>query len=69
MLGEANRVDPAKPSLFSKHKFVTSLVAQWLRPYAPNAEEGPGSIPGQGSRSHMPQLSVFLQQLKMLWGN
>ena len=30
----------------------TSLVAQWLRLYAPNAG-GPGSIPGQGTRSHM----------------
>ncbi|TEA34881.1 hypothetical protein DBR06_SOUSAS4310073, partial [Sousa chinensis] len=29
-----------------------SLVAQWLRLYAPNAG-GPGSIPGQGTRSHM----------------
>jgi len=69
MLGEVNRVDPAKPSLFSKCKFGTSLVAQWLRLYAPNAEEDPGSIPGQGSRSHMPQLSVHWQQLKMPWSN
>ena len=30
----------------------TSLVAQWLRLRAPNAG-GPGSIPGQGTRSHM----------------
>ena len=30
----------------------TSLVAQWLRLRAPNAES-PGSIPGQGTRSHM----------------
>ncbi|TEA24223.1 hypothetical protein DBR06_SOUSAS17310030, partial [Sousa chinensis] len=29
-----------------------SLVAQWLRFHVPNAE-GPGSIPGQGTRSHM----------------
>ena len=32
----------------------TSLVVQWLRLWAPNAG-GPGSIPGQGTRSHMPQ--------------
>ena len=32
-----------------------SLVVQWLRLRAPNAG-GPGSIPGQGTRSHMPQL-------------
>ena len=30
----------------------TSLVVQWLRLRAPNAG-GPGSIPGQGTRSHM----------------
>ena len=35
----------------------TSLVVQWLRLQAPNAG-GPGSIPGQGTRSHMPQLRV-----------
>ena len=33
----------------------TSLVVQWLRLCAPNAE-GPGSIPGQGTRAHVPQL-------------
>ena len=33
----------------------TSLVVQWLR--APSAR-GPGSIPGQGTRSHMPQLRL-----------
>ncbi|TEA37608.1 hypothetical protein DBR06_SOUSAS5310035, partial [Sousa chinensis] len=32
-----------------------SLVVQWLRLHAPNAG-GPGSIPGWGPRSHMPQL-------------
>ncbi|TEA37700.1 hypothetical protein DBR06_SOUSAS9210016, partial [Sousa chinensis] len=30
-----------------------SLVVQWLRLCAPNAGD-PGSIPGQGTRSHMP---------------
>ena len=30
----------------------TSLVAQWLRPHAPNAG-GLGSTPGQGTRSHV----------------
>ena len=33
----------------------TSLVAQWLRVRTPNAG-GLGSIPGQGTRSHMLQL-------------
>ncbi|TEA39747.1 hypothetical protein DBR06_SOUSAS31510017, partial [Sousa chinensis] len=37
------------------------LVAQWLRLHAPNAG-GPGSIPGQGTRSHMPQLRVRIPQ-------
>ncbi|TEA29277.1 hypothetical protein DBR06_SOUSAS14810096, partial [Sousa chinensis] len=31
-----------------------SLVVQWLRLHAPSAG-GPGSIPGQGTRSHMLQ--------------
>ena len=35
-----------------KKKLGTSLVVQWLRLHVPNAE-GPGSIPGQGTRSHM----------------
>ena len=35
----------------------TSLVVQWLRLHAPNAG-GPGSIPGQGTRSLMPQLKI-----------
>ena len=42
----------------------TSLVVPWLRFHAPNAE-GPGSIPGQGTRSHMPQIRVFLLYLKI----
>ena len=33
----------------------TSLVVQWLRLSAPNAE-GLDSVPGQGARSHMPHL-------------
>ena len=36
-----------------------------LRLHAPNAG-GPGSIPGQVTRSHMPQLSVHMPQLKIL---
>ena len=41
-----------KKYLFKKIYEGTSLVAQWLRLQAPNAG-GPGSIPGQGTRSHM----------------
>ena len=33
----------------------TYLMVQWLRLLTPNAGS-PGSIPGQGSRSHMPKL-------------
>ena len=36
----------------------TSLVAQWLRLPAPSAG-GSGSIPGQETRSHMPQLKIL----------
>ena len=36
-------------------------MVQWLRLQAPSAE-GLGSIPGQGTRSHMPQLRVCVQQ-------
>ena len=32
-------------------------MVQWLRPHAPNAGD-PGSIPGQGTRSHLAQLEV-----------
>ena len=43
----------------------TSLVVQWLGLCAPNAG-GPGSVPGQGARSHLPQLRVCMPQLKIL---
>ena len=42
----------------------TSLVVQWLGLCAPNAGV-PGLIPGQGTRSHMPQLRVHMPQLKI----
>ena len=34
-----------------------SLHTQWLRLHAPDTG-GPGSIPGQGTRSHVPQLKI-----------
>ena len=49
------------PSLSSNHSQMrpgTSLVIQWLRLHAPKAG-APGSIPGQGTRSHMPQLKIL----------
>ena len=38
--------------------FGASLVVQWLKLHSPNAG-GPGSIPGQGIRSHTPQLRIL----------
>ena len=49
-----------KTFLTLQQKFVTkgtSLVVQLLRLCASNAG-GSGSIPGQGTRSHMPQLKI-----------
>ena len=42
----------------------TSLVVQWLRLWAPNAE-GQGSIPSWGTRCLWTQLRVRMPQLKM----
>ena len=44
-----------------KLKRRTSLVVQWLSLHVPSAG-GPGSIPDQGTRSHMPQLRVCMPQ-------
>ena len=44
-------------------KHGTSLMVQWLRLGAPDAG-GLGSILGQGTRSHMPQLRVHMLQLR-----
>ena len=43
----------------------TSLMVQWLRPFAPSAGDL-GSISGWGTRAHMPQLRVHMLQLKVL---
>ena len=47
---------PARTMSLKNTERGTSLVAQWLRLHAPNAGD-PGSFPGQGTRSHMPQLT------------
>ena len=39
-------------------------MVQWLRLHAPNAG-GLGSIPGQGTRSHMLQLRAHIPQPKV----
>ena len=49
----------------TKLRMVSSLVIQGLRLCTDNAG-GLGSIPGQGTRSHMPQLWVCMLQLKIL---
>ena len=45
-------------------KEETSLVVHGLRHCTLNVG-GPGSIPGQGARSHISQLRVHMPQLKM----
>ena len=40
-------------------------MVQWLRLHDPNSG-GLGLNPGQGTRSHMPQLRVLMPQLKIL---
>ena len=50
---------------FKSTSLRTSLVVQWLRFHAPNAE-GPGLIPGQGTRSHMLQRRVCILPRKDL---
>ena len=42
----------------------TSLMVQWLRLQFP-MQEGPGLIPGRGTRSHMLQLKVCMPRLKI----
>ena len=58
ILSEVSQTKKDKYSMISlicgilKNDTGTSLVAQWIRLCAPNAG-GLGSIPGQGTRSHM----------------
>ncbi|TEA24312.1 hypothetical protein DBR06_SOUSAS4410010, partial [Sousa chinensis] len=53
------------PLLLLKVHSGTSLVVQWLRLHTPS-EGGLGSIPSQGTRSHMPQIRVHMPQLEDL---
>ena len=39
-------------------------MVQWLRLWA-SSVGGPGSIPGQETRSHMPQLRIYTPQLRI----
>ena len=62
--GWRGRWGSGKNKKIIKIKIGTSLVVQWLRLCAPNTG-GPGLIPGRGTRSHKPQLSVFMLQRKL----
>ena len=55
-----------RESLFQHMKMSqgTCLVVQWLRLHTPNAA-GLGSIPGQETRSHLPQRRVCMLPLKI----
>ena len=55
--------DIASKKHVTYHASGTSLVVQWLRLCAAKAG-GLGSIPAQGTRSHMPQLRSKMSQLK-----
>ena len=61
-LWKHNNIQMTKQTWWSrKSDHETSLVVQWLGLHTINAG-GPGSIPGQGTRSHMPQLRVCMLQ-------
>ena len=47
-----------------KNQGGISLTILWLRLRAPNAG-GPSSIPGQGTGSHMPQVTICMPQSKI----
>ena len=47
-----------KGNCIKKGKPGTSLVLQWIRLHTPSECRGPGSISGQGTRFHMPQLKI-----------
>ena len=57
-------VPPVRSERLRDKQEGTSLGVQWLRLHSPNARV-PGSIPGQGTRPHMPQLRVHMPQLKV----
>ena len=53
LCGSSSGLQHSKPQTLLKEECPgTSLAVQWLRLHAPNAG-GMGSIPGQGTRSHM----------------
>ena len=68
-LSECSTKTPPSPNpvlleLLLNHSAGASLVVQWLRLCTPSAA-GPSSIPGQGTRSPMLQLTACMPQLKI----
>ena len=61
--GSERLVDLSKVTKLIKRAMGTSLVVQWLRFWVPNAR-GLGSIPGQGTKTHMPKLKIPHAQLR-----
>ena len=55
----------AKKCFKSKHDFGTSLVVPVVK-HPPADTGGPASIPGQGTRSHIPQVRVWMLQLNIV---
>ena len=52
-----------KKEVLKKRMSETSLAVHWLRLCAPNVGR-PGSVPGQGTRAHMPQLKILCAATK-----
>ena len=61
--GKPSRIDVTCHVFLKAHSLGTSLVVQWLGLSNPNAGSL-GSIPGQGTSSHMQQIGVSMLQLK-----
>ena len=64
LLGLGNDSSITNNVTHKKERPGTSLVVQWLRLHTPN-EGSPGLTPGQGIRSHIPQLRAHVPQLKI----
>ena len=52
-----------KKDVLKKRMSETSLAVHWLRLCAPNVGR-PGSVPGQGTRAHTPQLKILCAATK-----
>ena len=61
---KAHVLSPTHKEFCIKKKNRDFTVVQWLRSHALNAG-GPGSISGQETRSHMPQLKILHAAMKV----